>query len=147
MHHAVGVVSPITFAMHLAAASEHRYKLPNRPCVVIAGGREPIHWEAYPAHRFLYNGGGLPCCLMGGCWKSRCTLIGDNSEKDTRNVCENYVETDQKIKLLETGGEEISEENSRTIDLRIPKCMDMIKPRHVIEAIESYYEGGVLNYV
>ena len=31
-------------------------------------------------------------------------------------------------------------------DFHIPKCLDMIKPKHVIEAIESYYEGGALKY-
>ena len=52
MHHAQGVVCPVTFAMHLAAAVEARAdQARHRPCVVIAGGREPAHWEAYPHHQ------------------------------------------------------------------------------------------------
>jgi hypothetical protein len=54
MHHAEGVVCPVTMFMHLAAAVETRPGRPrNRPCVVVAGGREPAQWEAYPHHRFL----------------------------------------------------------------------------------------------
>ena len=52
-------------------------------CVVIAGGREPAHWEAYPNHQFLSTNGTLSCCLQGGCWKSRCQLVGDGDPKDT----------------------------------------------------------------
>ena len=33
-----------------------------RPCVVVAGGREPAHWEAYPDHQFIHNNGALRCC-------------------------------------------------------------------------------------
>jgi len=48
MYHADGVLCPVTFAMHLAAAVETKTGHPkHRPCVVVAGGREPAHWEAY----------------------------------------------------------------------------------------------------
>ena len=33
-------------------------------CVVIAGGREPTHWEAYPGHQFLHTQGALDCCAV-----------------------------------------------------------------------------------
>ena len=47
MYHADGVVCPVTFAMHQAAAVETKPDRPqNRACVVIAGGREPTQWEA-----------------------------------------------------------------------------------------------------
>ncbi len=56
MYHAEGVICPVTFAMHLAAAVETKPgRPPLRPCVVIAGGREPPHWEAYPGHQFLHT--------------------------------------------------------------------------------------------
>ena len=38
--HADGIICPITAAMHMAAAFE-------RPCVVLAGGREAWWWEGY----------------------------------------------------------------------------------------------------
>ncbi|MEQ8789851.1 MAG: glycosyltransferase family 9 protein [Pirellulaceae bacterium] len=127
MHHADGVVCPVTFAMHLAAAVETRPDRPrNRACVVIAGGREPPQWEAYPHHQFISTNGALMCCDNGGCWKSRCQLVGDGDEKDEHDLCLKPVDI-------------------RT-DLRIPQCMDMITADDVIRRIEMYYEGGALQY-
>ena len=83
MYHADGVICPVTFLMHLAAAVETKPGRPlNRPCVVVAGGREPLQWEAYPHHQYLHTNGCLPCCDNGGCWKSRVIPIGDGDEKD-----------------------------------------------------------------
>lgn len=42
-----------------------------KPCVVVAGGREGMRWQAINDHRFLHTIGTLPCCLDDGCWKSR----------------------------------------------------------------------------
>jgi len=127
IYHSVGVVCPVTFAMHAAAAIEMKKTPPlNRPCVVIAGGREPPQWEAYPHHRFLSLNGALDCCDNGGCWKSRCQTIGDGDQKDVKDLCMYPVEISEKVK--------------------IPKCMDMIKDIDIIRAIGSYYKGGVLKY-
>ena len=141
VHHSVGVLCPVTFAMHAAAGVPTKQnKPPNRACVVIAGGREPAQWEAYPHHRFLSNNGALTCCADGGCWKSRCTLVGDGDDKDTQSVCSQPVNiTLNKTKFPENA--KFKEEN-----LRIGKCMDMIKPQDVLRAIEGYYEGGALKY-
>lgn len=126
VHHADGVLCPVTFAMHLAAAVETRRGRPrNRPCVVVAGGREPVHWEAYPHHRFLATTGALPCCEQGGCWISRCQPVPDEDIKNQK-LCERPVPVSD--------------------DVVIPKCMMMITPQDVIRAIQYYYEGGVLDY-
>ena len=128
MYHADGVVCPVTLAMHLAAAVESKgTEGLSRPCVVIAGGREPAHWEAYPNHQFISTNGALACCAQGGCWKSRCQLVGDGDPKDRRELCENPVQ--------------ISDE------LRIPKCMTMITPEDVIRRIEIYHTGGLHRYL
>jgi NifU-like protein involved in Fe-S cluster formation/ADP-heptose:LPS heptosyltransferase len=126
VYHADGVLCPVTFAMHLAAAVLTKPGRPrNRACVVLAGGREPAQWEAYPHHRFLSTNGALPCCEHGGCWRSRCQRVGDGDPKD-RELCEHPVQVSP--------------------DLRIPKCLHMIRPADVIRAIELYYEGGALRY-
>jgi ADP-heptose:LPS heptosyltransferase len=123
MYHAAGVLCPVTFAMHLAAAVETKPDGPkNRPCVVVAGGREPPHWEAYPHHQFISTVGALPCCAEGGCWKSRCQAVGDGDEKD-RDLCSSPIPI--------------------TPELQIPKCMAMITAKDVIRRIEMYYEGGI----
>jgi Glycosyltransferase family 9 (heptosyltransferase) len=129
MYHAAGVVSPVTFAMHLAAAVEVKAgRAKNRACVVVAGGREPSQWEKYGHHRFLETNGALPCCDMGGCWKSRCQTLGDGDEKESPDqLCILPVQV--------------------APDLRIPKCMDLIGADDVIRAIELYHRGGSYNYL
>ncbi len=70
VYHAEGVLSPVSLTMHLAAAVEVRAgRGKNRPCVVVAGGREPPHWEAYPHHQFIHTVGALACCDNGGAGK------------------------------------------------------------------------------
>jgi len=122
MYHAQGVLAPVTFAMHLAAAVETRpgqAKL--RPCVVVAGGREPVHWEAYPGHQFIHTIGALPCCAGGGCWKARAVPLGDGDEKD------------QSLCVRPIG--------------HLPQCMDMIPAAEVIRRISMYFEGGAARYL
>jgi len=118
MYHAEGVICPVTMFMHLAAAVETKPGRPrNRPCIVIAGGREPAQWEAYPYHRFLHTSAALPCCDDGGCWKSRIVPLGDCDEKD-HSLCLHPVRTPS--------------------GRFIPKCLDMISADDVIRAIEQY---------
>ena len=118
MYHADGVICPVTMFMHLAAAVETKPGRPkNRPCVVVAGGREPSHWEAYPHHQFLHTMGALSCCDHGGCWKSRVEPLGDGSEKD-QSLCLMPV-------TLPSGR-------------KLPRCLDMITAADVIRAVENY---------
>jgi ADP-heptose:LPS heptosyltransferase len=129
MYHASGVICPVTFAMHLAAAVEVKPGRPkNRACVVVAGGREPSQWEKYPHHRFLETNGALWCCDNGGCWKSRCQPVGDGDEKDLpENRCIGPV--------------------AASPGLVIPRCLDLITAADVIRAVELYHEGGALHYL
>ncbi len=125
MYWADGVVCPVTLAMHLAAAvATPPDRPPRRPCVVIAGGREPTHWEAYPHHQYLTSVGMLSCCADGGCWKSRCQKVGDGDAKDSRELCEQPVQVSD--------------------DLMIPLCLDMITPGDVIRRMEMYLSGHAL---
>ena len=124
VYHSQGVLCPVTMAMHLAAAIEVKGGRPqNRPCVVVAGGREPSHWEAYPHHQFIHTNGALFCCDQGGCWKSRTVPIGDGDEKDEPDkLCVDVVN-------------------------ELPRCMDMITANDVIRRIEIYFQGGVCKYL
>lgn len=129
MYHASGVVCPVTFAMHLAAAVEVKPGRPrNRACVVVAGGREPAQWEKYPHHRYLETNGALPCCDNGGCWKARCVPLGDGDPKDApENLCVRPT--------------------SASPGTFIPRCLDLISVADVIRAIELYHDGGALTYL
>jgi ADP-heptose:LPS heptosyltransferase len=120
MYHADGVICPVTFLMHLAAAVETKPGRPiNRPCVVIAGGREPPQWEAYPHHQYLHMNGCLPCCDNGGCWKSRVVPIGDGDKKDApENLCIRPVKLKNNVVVA--------------------KCIDMITADDIIRAVEKY---------
>lgn len=124
VYHAQGVLTTVNLLMHLAAAVEVKGGRPkNRPCVVIAGGREPAQWEAYPHHQYLHTNGALFCCDNGGCWKSRVVPLGDGDEKDSPpNLCVDVVG-------------------------RLPRCMDMISAEDVIRCIDLYFEGGAARHL
>ncbi len=131
---------PVTFAMHVAAAVpdkmkatwdedlsiEPRYRFGPilKPCVVIAGGREAPHWEAYPGHRFLHTVGAMACCAHGGCYRARTVPLNDGSRFD-KLPCLNPVKWGQTF---------------------VPACMPLITPGQVEDAVQSYYKGGMLDY-
>ena len=179
MHHAQGVVCPVTFAMHLAAAVELRGPceayprgMPrNRPCVVIAGGREPAQWEAYPHHQYIHTNGALRCCDNGGCWKSRTVPLGDGDKKD-ESLCVDVVELATGVRKpgKEWGAEngEPSEANRSAAEIGegkqptegnpndessprgirfLPRCLDMISAEEVIRRVELYFSGGAIDYL
>ena len=119
--HSDGVICGITCAMHMAAALQ-------RPCVVLAGGREAWWWEAYVRenkglapvnhllqmpHRFLHTIGLLQCCQNHGCWKNKVVAI--NSDK---SLCYHPVHRLNQV---------------------VPQCLDMISEKHVLEAVMQYY--------
>lgn len=114
-YHAAGTVCHVTFHMHLAAAFK-------KPCVVIAGGREPRRWEMYPNHRYMDTNGCMECCSYNGCWQNGYRDTYDESTQTNENKsCKNLVGCK-------------------------PKCMQMIKPRQVTEEIMNYYIGGMLKF-
>jgi ADP-heptose:LPS heptosyltransferase len=115
VYHAQGVLCPVTLLMHLAAAVEVRPgQTAPRPCVVVAGGREPATWESYPGHDFIHTIGQLPCCATGGCWRSRSVALQDGDEKDKpENLCVDTVNN-------------------------LPHCMHLITPAKVVEAVGAH---------
>jgi hypothetical protein len=134
---AEGVICGITSAMHLAAVFD-------KPCVVIAGGREPWWWESYtnegqwPAscrpvrvpHRFLHTMGRIECGLGNlnrGCWRTRTvavTLDDVTKPKAKDKLCRRPVTIEQQA---------------------VPECLKMIKPDDVVGAVLSYYSDGTLS--
>lgn len=120
IYHSHGVLCGVTAAMHLAAAVETKPGCSrSRPCVVIAGGREPAHWEAYPDHQFISTNGALSCCTRGGCWRARTFPLGDGDDRDN-HLCVDVVND-------------------------LPRCMDMITTAEVARRIDLYLNGGVVS--
>lgn len=112
VYHAEGVVCPVTLLMHLAAAVPSAAGNRLRPCVVVAGGREPVHWEAYPGHQFLHTIGLLACCANGGCWRARTKALRDGSHYNhERFLCTDVVNS-------------------------LPRCMDMITVGDVVRKVD-----------
>lgn len=108
--HAEGSIGLVSFHMHLSGAL---YK----PCVVIAGGREPVHFTRYPGHRYLSTDGCLPCAV-DACWAC------DITEGKTR--CKSVIDRPE------------------TLEKRVPECVDIIDPEDVTREIRLYYRGGRL---
>ena len=71
---AEGSIGLVSFHMHLSGALE-------KPCIVVAGAREPVSFTRYVGHQYLATDGCLPCALKA-CWHcdiNACKhLIGNN---------------------------------------------------------------------
>lgn len=124
VYHSQGVLCGVTGVMHLAAAVGGKNgSSALRPCVVVAGGREPTHFEAYPNHQFIHTIGALSCCAKGGCWKMRAIPLGDGHPYDhPRHLCVD-------------------------VNNNLPRCMDMISVAEVTRRIELYFERGAFRYL
>lgn len=123
IYHSQGVICGITSAMHIAAAFD-------KPCVVIAGGRESASWEGYvpgehlanfrysvrTPHRYLNVIGHLECCQRKGCWRTKTKFAKKSKEKPT--ICSKTVATDV--------GD-------------WPKCHMMVTPETIVSGVLSYY--------
>jgi ADP-heptose:LPS heptosyltransferase len=124
---AEGVICGLTLPMHLAAALE-------RPCVVLAGGRETPAFEHYAdswrgfgntcasvtvPHVFLHTIGKLHCCKRLACWRDR--VVPLKTAKDpSRNA--RLCQLPTKI-----GGQ------------IVPRCLTLITPTDIVSAVMSYY--------
>lgn len=100
--HAAGGLGPISFLMHLMAAHE-------RPYICLAGGREPVQWNAYPQQHYLHTIGTMSCCRVAACWRS---------------------------KVLPTEGEQTCERPVYGLARPVAECMTRIRPEEVIQLLE-----------
>jgi len=117
IYHTDGVLTPVSYPMHLATIPTKNNKPKTRPCIVIAGAREPNTWEQYKNHQYIHTLGILECSKQNACWKSRVQKINDNKTQDN-NICTLPVKT-----------------KSGQI---IPKCLDLITAEHIINLIRLY---------
>lgn len=118
-----GVLCGVSLLMHVAAALE-------RPAVVVAGGREPVAWNAYPRQQYLHTVGALPCTdsqgnAGGACWRTRVLPLGDSAALD-RDPC-----------LRPVNGAPTS-----LVPRVVPECMALLRPATVAEAVVRYNKCG-----
>ena len=132
MYHAAGYVGAPGFLMHLAAACPTRpYERNGRPrtplnaAVIISGGQEAYQWFAYENHQILHTNGMLPCCEMGGCGKARCE-VPHRFEPHPEQLCSLPVKIGR--------------------DRIVPKCLDMITVKMVVDRISWHFQGGAYFY-
>jgi ADP-heptose:LPS heptosyltransferase len=90
------------------------------PCVVLAGAREPARFTQYFGHQYIQTNGTMFCGEHTSCWK--CKLKG----------CKNLVKPDNVME-----GHHVNQ---------VPKCVEMIEPEEIAEAVRKYYKGGRLEY-
>lgn len=119
MWRASGVLTPVSYPMHLATMQWKDHPNEKRPCVVIAGSREPAVWEQYTPHQFIHNCGALDCSRKGSCWKSRIEKLHDGSNQDN-SLCLHPI-------LTKSGQ-------------KIPLCLDLISVEEVIRRIMLYVD-------
>ena len=110
VRHARGVLCGVSLLMHVAAALE-------KPAIVVAGGREPVPWNAYPKQHYVHTIGAMSCSdpqgnVGGACWRSRVVPLGDSEVLD-RDTCERPVDG-------------------------IPECMRIITPEEVAALVLRY---------
>lgn len=116
MYQASLVLTPVSYPYHLSTM-QWRYGK-HRPCVVIAGGREPSAWiNGYNAQQVIHNCCCYDCNVNGGCWRSRVVPLGDGDAKD-KCLCVHPVNA----------------ENGQTV----PQCMYDISVDDVVRRIEMY---------
>lgn len=120
MYRLDGVLTPVSYPMHLSTMQWHNHPGEHRPCIVIAGSREPSVWEQYTCHQYIHNCGILSCSKRGACWKSRIEKLNDGSRQDN-SLCVNPVTTPSGQK--------------------IPKCLDMITVDEVVRRIHLYLDN------
>jgi glycosyltransferase involved in cell wall biosynthesis len=122
-YHCDGSVGLLSAHMHIAAASPF-----HKPCVVVAGAREPACFEQYNFHRYLNTGGWVVCPKDPADERTRGhTAIETVCWRRSVEACPN------KVRHTYEGGE-----------YYIARCVDMITAEDVIKAIKGYYEGGML---
>jgi ADP-heptose:LPS heptosyltransferase len=114
--HAQGSIGLVSMHMHLSAAF-------GNPCVVVAGAREPAWFTQYFGHQYLQTNGTLRCGLHTACWK--CKIEG----------CQYHAEAPRK---------QIKGKDGNL--LPVPKCVDIISPDEVVDAVLKYYQGGRLEF-
>jgi len=92
-----GSIGLVSFHMHLMGGL-------NKPCVVIAGAREPVSFTRYAGHAYLSNDGMLPCAVTA-CWHcsiDACTnlVIREDTAEKKIPKCADIIESEDITRAI-----------------------------------------------
>lgn len=93
VYNAQGCISLISSLMHVAAAFD-------KPCVVLAGAREPATFERYANHRYIDMVGCLPCAARQACWHNSIGAC-ENRVKDIAR-CMDMIRVDHVVESVKS---------------------------------------------
>lgn len=139
VYNSAGCISLISSLMHVAAAFD-------KPCVVLAGGREPFNFEKYANHRYLDMTGTLPCCEKLACWHN--SIVACKNRIGNIAKCMHLIEVEDVTRAIESyykGG--VLKKSVNTIARRRPviriitnaKCLGGAE-RSVIEIASQFIQ-------
>lgn len=134
---AEGSIGLVSFHMHLSGAF-------NKPCVVVAGAREPVHFTRYPGHAYLATDGMLPCATKA-CWHCDIKACTNPVEKEGQVIpkCVDMIEPSDLTRALNNyyiGGRLVKGKASEK-----PKFKNVVKtpPKVVVAPVEPVNTYGL----
>lgn len=125
---AEGSIGLVSFHMHLSGAL---YK----PCIVVAGAREPVSFTQYAGHRYLATDGSLPCGI-NACWHcdiDKCINLVVGKEKIPK--CVDLIQPEDLTRALNQyylGGR-----LKKGIPSEKPKLKNIMKKKNVEAKVEK----------
>ncbi len=123
--------------MHLAAARRRGIQRPGgKPCVVLAGGREPLPWERYAGHSFIETQDKLERRGRGDCRRSLASVPGMRS--GSLRVCTASSVVDRTLVCRRSETESPRDRTFASLNV-----WRWITPDMVIREIESWIKAGL----
>ena len=142
VYNAEGCISLVSSLMHVAASFD-------KPCVVLAGGREPFTFEKYANHVYLDKTGQLPCCRLKACWHNALSACKDHD--GTVAHCMDLISTSEVKAAVESyyAGGVLQKPHAKVIAKQKPllrivsntKCLGGAE-RSVIEIAKMFLDKG-----
>jgi len=93
-YHAEGALCAVSLQMVIMQALR-------KPCVIVAGGREGMRWQAINDHRFIHTIGALDCCMEDGCWRSKHRNCAHLIDEDVP-LCMDMIRPEDIVRAIES---------------------------------------------
>ena len=147
--HCEGSMGLVSSQMHIAAGFD-------KPCVTVAGAREPVWFTRYFGHQYVTTEGCLPCSIDKACWKcnENCKYLVKLSDGSEIPKCVDLIQPSHitdRLNYYYDGGRlergKKSKVNFKNINknLEIKEKIVYIKPDNLIDklSVEAHRAGGM----